>query len=196
MSILYNIWGLRKLALLGQNLAFNILYKKKLGNKISIFGVPTFSIAKYSEIKVGTNLVLISDSYFSEPGINHRVIIRTLSPNARIIIGNNVGISGGGICAAEQVTIGNNVMIGANSFITDTDFHPIKPYNRRFIRDAVVSKKVVIQDNVLIGMDSLILKGVTIGENSVIGARSVVTKDIPANCVAAGIPARVIKVIV
>jgi len=59
----------------------------------------------------------------------------------------------------------------------------------------VVSKKVVVEDNVFIGMDCVVLKGVTIGKNSVIGAGSIVTKDIPRNCIASGIPAKVIRMI-
>ncbi len=58
-----------------------------------------------------------------------------------------------------------------------------------------IDKEIVIEDDVLIGMNSIILKGVHIGARSVIGAGSVVTKDIPADCIAAGNPARVIKII-
>ena len=58
-----------------------------------------------------------------------------------------------------------------------------------------IDKEIVIEDDVLIGMNSIILKGVHIGARSVIGAGSVVTKDIPADCIAAGNPAHVIKMI-
>jgi acetyltransferase-like isoleucine patch superfamily enzyme len=193
MSVPYRIWGLRRLVLVIQNLIFNVFYQTRLGNRVKIFGYPIVSLAKSSEVRVGTNLVLISHSYFSEPGVNHPVVIRTLNPNARLSIGSNVGISGGGICVARQVKIGDNVMMGANSFITDTDFHPTDSTRRRFRRDNVASKEVVIQDNVFIGMNALVLKGVTIGQNSVIGAGSIVTGDIPPNSIATGIPARVIK---
>lgn len=176
-----------------QNFFFNAFYRGRLCNSVKIFGYPIVSLARSSEIRVGTNLVLISHSYFSEPGINHPVVIRTLNASARLFIGNNVGISGGGICVAQQVKIGNNVMMGANSFVTDTDFHPTDPKDRRFRKDNVVSKEVVIGDNVFIGMNALILKGVSVGENSVIGAGSIVTTDIPPNCIASGIPARVIR---
>ncbi|MDP4195859.1 MAG: acyltransferase [Bacteroidota bacterium] len=138
-------------------------------------------------------MTLISSSYFSEPGINHPVIIRTLSENALIKIGNNVGISGGGICAAQKVTIGNDVMFGANAFVSDNDFHPIDPRNRRNSNENIKTKPVIIEDNVFIGMNSLVLKGVKIGKNSVIAAGSIVTSDIPENTIAAGIPAKVIS---
>lgn len=190
---MYRLKILRRIVLELINFLFNFNYKKKLGNKIRVFGFPIISISKNSKINVGKNLVLISHSYFSEPGVNHPVILRTLNSSAKIVIGDNVGISGGGICAAEEVILGNNVMLGANTFITDTDFHPIDPENRRFSRENVLNRSVVIKDNVFIGMNSLILKGVTIGENSVIGAGSIVTRNIPPNSIAGGTPAKVIK---
>jgi acetyltransferase-like isoleucine patch superfamily enzyme len=54
-------------------------------------------------------------------------------------------------------------------------------------------RAIIIEDNVFIGYATSILKGVTIGQNSVIGANSVVTSNIPANCIAAGNPCKVIK---
>jgi acetyltransferase-like isoleucine patch superfamily enzyme len=56
-----------------------------------------------------------------------------------------------------------------------------------------VSSPVIIEDNVWIGINCIILKGVKIGKNSAIAAGSVVTRSIPANCLAAGNPARVVK---
>lgn len=133
MSFFYSIWGIRRIILEVQNFYFNHRYRYFV-NKVKIFGLPIIYITKKSQIEIGRNLVLISESYFSEPGINHPVIIRTLRPNAKIKIGNNVGISGGGICSAEEVVIGNDVLMGANVFVTDTDFHPLESKNRRYIR--------------------------------------------------------------
>lgn len=192
MTLLYSISGLRGLLLIFQNWLFNILYGRVFTNKVKVFGLPIISFANHSEVKVGTNLVLISHSYFSEPGIDHPVVIRTLNSSAKLVIGNNVGISGGGICVAQEVVIGDDVMMGANSFITDTDFHPVDPEKRRFRKDNVASRRVIIEENVFIGMNSTILKGARIGKNSVIAAGSIVTKDIPPNSIAAGVPARVI----
>ena len=67
--------------------------------------------------------------------------------------------------------------------------HPIKPDMREYMYTAPVR----IEDNVWIGGNVTICAGVTIGENSVIGAGSVVIHDIPANCVAAGNPCKVIR---
>ena len=195
MNLLYNIWGIRKLILVLENLIFNLLYQKRLSNKVNIFGFPIISIAKSSQINIGRNSTIISHCYFSEPGINHPAIIRTLNEGAKIKIGDDVGISGGGICAAEEVIIGNKVMLGANVFITDTDFHPLSHVNRRYNSKNILAKKVIIKDNVFIGMNSLVLKGAIIGTNSIIGANSVVTTNIPDNAIAAGIPAEIIRFI-
>ena len=78
--------------------------------------------------------------------------------------------------------------------ITDTDFHSVQIEYRRESPDThVVVAPVRISDGVFIGARVIILKGVTIGENAVIGAGSVVTKDVHANEVWAGNPAKCIK---
>ena len=107
-----------------------------------------------------------------------------------ITIGDYCLISPGvRISAAQSITIGDNVMLAANVYVSDSDWHGI--YNR--IRPFRCNKPVVIENNVWLGERVIVNKGVTIGENSVIGAGSVVTKDIPANVIAAGNPARIIK---
>ena len=87
-----------------------------------------------------------------------------------------------------EVTIGKKVMLGPSVTIA-TVGHPIKPDMREYMYTAPVR----IEDNVWIGGNVMICAGVTIGENSVIGAGSVVIHDIPANCVAAGNPCKVIR---
>ena len=86
------------------------------------------------------------------------------------------------------ITIGDNVMFGPAVTIA-TVGHPINPN----LRGYMYCDPVTIGNNCWIGANSVICPGVTIGENTVIGAGSVVTKDIPANCVAAGNPCRVIR---
>ena len=94
------------------------------------------------------------------------------------------------------ITIGDNVTIGGNTVIYDTDFHSLNPeirLNKSIDKLNAKSGKVTIKDNVFIGAHSTILKGVTIGFNSVVGACSVVTRDIPDNEIWAGNPAQFIK---
>ena len=101
-------------------------------------------------------------------------------------VGNNVGISHCAITAIESVVIEDNVMIGSNCMITDTDFHSIS-------EEDVKIRPVLIKKGAFIGARCIILKGVVIGENAVVGAGSVVTKSIPDGEVWAGNPARFIK---
>jgi maltose O-acetyltransferase len=90
------------------------------------------------------------------------------------------------------ITIGKDVLLGPNvQLLTPT--HPVDIESRRAKYEA--AKPIVIHDNAWLGGGVIVLAGVTIGENSVIGAGSVVTKDIPANAVAVGNPARVIRMI-
>ncbi|MBP7051983.1 MAG: hypothetical protein KBE65_13295 [Phycisphaerae bacterium] len=77
--------------------------------------------------------------------------------------------------------------------IYDCDFHEIDPILRN--RGPGPNMPVEIGDNVWLGSRVMVLKGVTIGANSVVGAGSIVTTSLPANCVAAGVPARVIRTV-
>lgn len=90
------------------------------------------------------------------------------------------------IRCSKEINIGENVFISHDVTIMDSDAHQIKNGKEK-------TKAINIGDNVWIGSKVLILKGVNIGSGSVIGAGSVVTKDVPAGCVVAGNPARVIR---
>lgn len=112
---------------------------------------------------------------------------------ATVTIGDNVGMSSTRLWIADSLTIGNHVKVGAGVLIIDTDTHPIDYRLRRVTNDGTRHAPISIGDDVWIGAQSIILKGVTIGPRSIIGAGSVVTRDIPADCIAAGNPARVIR---
>jgi acetyltransferase-like isoleucine patch superfamily enzyme len=111
---------------------------------------------------------------------------------ARIRIGSGFAFSNNiSICALDLISIGDRCLIGDMVTIMDADHHEIDPKQRWNGQGRIAP--VNIGDNVWIGSRALILQGVTIGENSVIGAGSVVTKSIPANSVAGGNPARLIR---
>nr|WP_314438948.1 acyltransferase [uncultured Brevundimonas sp.] len=96
------------------------------------------------------------------------------------------------IVVRQQVTIGNNVLIGEYVSIRDND-HAFADADALIQTQGFTSAPVVIGDDVWIGRSVVIGKGVTIGNGVVIGANSVVTKNVPAYAVVAGVPARVIK---
>lgn len=157
----------------------------KYGTGIKIRGYMKVYRFQCSNIIIGKNCTFNSSSRFNVRGLNHACILQTGRPKAIIQIGDKCGFSGVSIVADKKVIIGNHVMIGANTLIGDRDGHPE--------RLGTSPQPIYIGDHVFIGMNCIIMKGVTIGENSIIGAGSIVTKDIPANCIAAGVPCKVIK---
>jgi acetyltransferase-like isoleucine patch superfamily enzyme len=106
----------------------------------------------------------------------------------KLIVGRNSRLNGVHIDARELVQIGENVRIAPYTIILDSDFHDVKDH---FSEGS--SKPIIIEDDVWLATRSTILKGVRIGKGAVIATGAVVTKDVPPYCVAAGVPARVIK---
>lgn len=134
------------------------------------------------------------------------------SEKGEVSIGNNCYIGSSSIICRSKIEFGNNVMIAMGSVFYDHDSHSINYKEREndinqqlidhrngkfFIENKswtdVNSSPIRIGNNAWIGINCIILKGVTIGEGAIVGAGSVVTRDIPAWCIAAGNPAKVIK---
>ena len=167
----------------------------KCGKKCKFYGLPIIA-KKDGEIEIGNNLTLASAFLSNMVGLYQRSVI--VARNGGVIkIGDNVGMSGVTIYAFKRIEIGDKTLVGANTKIFDSDFHPVDPvyrYANRNDKEHTAMKETIIGKNCFIGCNCLIMKGVHIGDNSVIGAGSVVTKDVPPNCIAAGNPARVVKV--
>jgi acetyltransferase-like isoleucine patch superfamily enzyme len=157
----------------------------------NFYGFSYFYRYPTSSIVIGKNCTFRSAEFSNMIGINRSCIISTHYKKASVIIGDKCGFSGVTINALSSVTIGNNLLCGANVLICDYDWHNTDP-KRRYER-CDEAKPIIIENNVFIGVNAIVWKGVTIGENSVIGANSVVTKSIPANVFAAGNPCKVIK---
>lgn len=159
-----------------------------LGKNARFFGRCYFKRYPGTEIFIGDHCSFRSKSNSNLIGIDRPCMISTLdSPYiATIKIGHHCGFSGTVIGAFKKITLGNNVRCGANTLITDSDWHLDDPRSGD-------PRDVEIGDNVWLGVNSVVLKGVTIGANTIIGANSVVTRSIPANVIAAGNPCKVIK---
>lgn len=157
-----------------------------LGKGTRFSGWCYLNIIKGAKIQIGNHVHFVSSPFVNHIGLNRRCSLSVFTPKARLIIGDNCGFSSTNISAFIEIVIGNNVRVGANTMIMDSDFHTNDPRTGP-------NRPVRIDDNVWLGTNVTVLKGVHIGENSVIGAGSVVTKDIPANVVAAGNPCCVIK---
>ncbi len=144
---------------------------------IEVFGAP---------VKIGSHVTLLGAS-----DKKTRLTVWTdKSDVPGIEIGDHVLISPGvRISAAQEIIISDNCMIASNAYITDSDWHGI--YDRSL--PPATAGPVYLAPNVWIGDSAIVCKGVTIGENSIVGAGAVVSSDIPANVIAVGNPARVVK---
>jgi len=136
-------------------------------------------------VHFGRNCLIISDAI--KP-----VCIRTLTPEAEVIMGDDAGLNGTSIQCVTRVEIGpwSNI---ADAYITDTAAHTLSRNRRQQSVLEADAAPVRIGSNVWISVQVVILHGVSIGDNSVVGACSLVRHDIPADVFGAGNPFRVIR---
>ena len=167
---------------------FNILYLRYL--KIN-----SIVLKKKSRLYIGNSFSLASGMMINPLSRNIKSMIR-IDDDAKIIIGNNVGFSSICLWSKKSITIGNNVKIGADSLIFDSDMHSLNFIERRLPETDSSNAKsmpIIIKDDVFIGTRSIINKGVIIGERSIVASGSVVTKSIPQDEIWGGNPAKFIK---
>lgn len=169
----------------GKNELNALWWGVKLGRHIRFDVKCYFKCFPGSVIKIGKNCKLLSRVNSNLLGIDRPCSFSTITAEGVIEIGANCGFIGTVIGAFKYIKIGNNISCGANTLITDSDWHTDDPRTGE-------PKEVIIGDNVWLGINCIVLKGVSIGENALIGANSVVTKNIPANVIAAGNPCKVI----
>ena len=173
---------------------FMKLNKVKFGKNLNLYGIPVIFKKKGSQLSMGENCTIKSSFLSNLVGLSQRTIIVSRTEEAKINIGNNVGISGATIYARKSISIGDNTLIGGNVKIFDNDFHPIEVEARNIDdKDAIGTREVVIGKDCFIGCNVLILKGTKIGNGSVVGAGSVVCGEFPGGVVIAGNPAKIIK---
>ncbi len=159
------------------------------GKNLSINGKCYFR--GYGTYRFG-NDVFINSSPNVNPSAGGTYCHFTVGKDAELIIGNNVGISHLQLTAEKSVVIEDNVLIGSNCMIADTDFHSLNAEERANERIKgkcnVKFAPIRIREGAFIGARSIILKGVTIGCNAIVGAGSVVSRDVPDGEVWAGNP--------
>lgn len=185
------IWKVSTLA--GRAMA--ALLGVSVGARTRFAGLPLLAVLRKGQISIGARVVLASRSEATALGLSQLVVLRCLTHEATIVIGDDSGLSGTVICAARRVVIGKRCLAGANVTIFDTDFHPHEPENRRYaVPDwDKISAPVTIGDDVFLGTGATIQKGVTIGDGAIVAARSVVVKDVAPMTVVGGNPAKLLR---
>lgn len=157
-----------------------------------LFGLPLVQCHRRGQLAIGKRFTACSDPRCNVLGVFQRVTLK-VGRDAVLIIGDDVGVSGCTVSSQNSIRIGSRVLLGSGCMITDSDAHPLHPWDRQHDQSKTVSKPIVIEDDVFVGARALILKGVHIGQGSVVGAGAVVTRDVPAMVVVAGNPAVVVK---
>lgn len=158
-------------------------------------GIPFLYLAKGGRFTIGSQFRLNNGRFHNMAGREQNCMF-AVEPGAHLSIGNNVAISSFAVVCVERIIIGNNVRIGGNTCIYDSDFHSLRHQDRSAIPEVevnIMTKPVVIEDDCFIGGHCTILKGVRIGARSIVGLGSVVTKNIPPDEIWGGNPARFIR---
>jgi acetyltransferase-like isoleucine patch superfamily enzyme len=96
------------------------------------------------------------------------------------------------ISAYQRVAIGEQCVIADRVMFIDFD-HGVVDVERPIRKQGIYKRDVVVGSNVWIGYGACILRGVTVGDNAIVGTNSVVTRDVPANAVVGGVPAKVLR---
>lgn len=166
-----------------------------VGKRWRCLGQPIVDLVPGARIEIGERVTMTSLSSGTALGVAHRVVIRCLTPQARIVIGDDCGFSGGSFCAAVSLKIGDRCLFGADVMVFDTDFHNHCQENRRYSAPkwGKISRPVSIGNDVFIGARVIISKGVKIGDRAIIAAGSVVVADVPPNSIFGGNPARFLR---
>ena len=175
--------------------------KKDLKNKATLLGCK-------HEITGHVDVILLEGSTKNDIVINEDVSILgallASANNGKIVLGVHTKLQNTKILCVDKIEIGNYTAIASDVTISDNNNHPVNPEFRKFMRTTPhgsdarswvhsVHAPIKIGENVWIGQNSRICKGVEIGDNSIVAANSVVTKSVPANCIVAGNPAKVVK---
>ena len=190
-------------------IGFNFIKTKyrQLKNKLEIFGKLRKSKIKISGdnniLYIGKNTLLRDSNIFIKGNnnilyigddcvVNNTSIILD-NEGSEIRIGNKTSIAKVQIVSLEpyKIEIGEDCMLSYDIEIRNTDSHKI--YDKNTNERINEGSSINIGNHVWLGMRAIILKGVTIGDNSIVAAGSIVTKDVKANTIVSGNPARQVK---
>lgn len=172
----------------------------KLGKDIRLCGRISFQLSRNSKFIIGDCSVITGGSFSNALGCLRGSCIR-IDDGAQIYIGESTGLSDVSIWSRTNIRIGNNVTVGAETIINDSNSHCLNYQDRRMEHGSgvnwqelnIAKAPIVIEDDVFIGARCIINKGVTIGARAIVAAGSVVTKNIPADEIWGGNPSCFIR---
>ena len=172
-------------------------YLQRKGTKICSdakwMGRVRLNVSPQAEVKIGKAFVCKGHGMGIDIGFYSQI---SVNKGAQLMIGDYSGMSNTSIFCQQKITIGNYVNIGGGCMIFDTNFHSTDWHDRADRARDIAHRKtapVHIGNYVFIGARSIICKGVTIGDHAIIAAGSVVVKDVPADEMWGGNPAKFIK---
>lgn len=162
------------------------LRKLRHGRRLVLDGLAFIGPGVVLQIKPGARIELGRWSWLGH-GTKIRCHEGVVSIGAKTVLGQECTIS-----AYKHVSIGRECVIADRVMLIDFD-HGVVDVERPIRLQGIYMRDVRVGNNVWIGYGACILRGVTVGDNAVIGTNSVVTRDVPANAVVGGVPARVIR---
>lgn len=144
------------------------------------------------------HLIMVGDNFVTQRNLRLEAFPKSIDDiDIKIVIKENVHINWDvHIGALDKIIIEDNVLIGSRVLITDHSHGRTEGADLRLppdIRPLYSKGPVIIHKNVWLGEGVCVMPGVTIGENTIVGANSVVTKSLPSNCIAGGIPAKILR---
>jgi acetyltransferase-like isoleucine patch superfamily enzyme len=172
---------------------YSFIYRKRLKISINVdFDYASKIIIKGNgKILIAENSHIRSKKYGYHSGMPFPTTLFADGDNSSIHIGANSRLNGCYIHSKEHISIGKNCAIASGVNIIDSNGHKTISKNRTLEID--IPKKIIIKDNVWIGLNAVLLKDTIIGENSIIGANSVVKGEFPANSLIIGNPGVLVK---
>jgi acetyltransferase-like isoleucine patch superfamily enzyme len=157
-----------------------------LGKRLKLDGIAFIGPGVVLQVGKGAQIELGRWSWLGH-GTKVRCHEGVVSIGAKTVMGQECTIS-----AYQHVKIGRECVIADRVMFIDFD-HGMVEVERPIRLQGIYKRDVNVGNNVWIGYGACILRGVTVGDNAVIGTNSVVTKDVPANAVVAGLPAKIIR---
>lgn len=152
----------------------------------------TFDIRNGAKCIIGRNVTLRSDINGYHTAMSFPTRIFADASNATIEIGDNCRLNGVSIHAKINISLGSNCVVASGVHILDSDGHVVNSSDRTNW-ETDIPKKIVIGNNVWIGLNAIVLKGTIIGDNSIVSAGSVVKGEFPSNVIIQGNPAVVYR---